>query len=177
VAGRGASARRGFLGVLAALGLAAVAYLTPVLAALAAVLHPLRGQGQAARFFKLGLLDALPEDGTPHKAAVIADRSDAWTRFPREPIGSVFLRRLGKTEVEAVHTTCPHAGCSVGYDAEKKIFFCPCHRATFALDGKRLDSNSPSPRDLDTLPVKIEDRAVWVQFQNFRVGVADRKPV
>ena len=52
-------------------------------------------------------------------------------------------------------------------DAEKKGYFCPCHNASFDIEGKRLDATSSSPRDLDTLECKIEGSEVWVRLPEF----------
>ena len=98
-------------------------------------------------------LDTLPDDGTPRKVAVIADRTDAWNRFVNEPIGNVFLRRAGQTgEVVALQVVCPHAGCSINYQATDAggKFFCPCHAASFDLTG----SGPTRPRPA---------RATWIR--------------
>ena len=169
--------RRGFLAVL--LGLAAV--ITPLLIGIFAYLNPLRQKGQAGRFFRIATLDALPEDGTPRKFPVITDRKDAWTIFPNEPIGSVFLRRNGDADtktagVQALCVICPHAGCFITYDEKKNEFLCPCHMAHFDLSGKRADAQSQSPRDMDVLDdVDIRNgNEVWVKFQNFRTGSSQK---
>jgi len=177
--------RRGFLAQALALGLAAAAYAVPVLAGLAAALNPLRQKGRAGKFYKLATLDALPEDGTPQKVAVIDQRVNAWTRSI-EPIGAVLLMRSdGPEQVRAIHVTCPHAGCSVQFketvdeESGQKVrkFYCPCHQASFDLQGQRLDQTSPSPRDLDTLEVELRNQTeVWVQFQNFKTGTANKVP-
>ena len=143
-----------------------------------AFLDPLRkaggGEGLAV---KVTTLETLPDDGTPRKFAVIADRVDAWNKFVNEPIGNVFLRRVpGKPgEVVAFQVVCPHAGCAVTYQATDAggKFFCPCHIASFDLDGQRTDTVSPSPRDMDTLAVEIRGQnEVWVTFQDFVVNKA-----
>ena len=174
--------RRGFLAKALALGLAAAAYAVPVLAGLAAALNPLRQKGRAGKDCKLTTLDALPEDGTPQKFAVIDERVNAWTRTI-EPIGAVYLMRTGDESepVRAIHVTCPHAGCSIQFketvdeESGRKVrkFYCPCHQASFTLEGDRLDEPSPSPRDLDELavdPDKLPE--VWVEFKNYRTGIA-----
>ena len=177
--------RRGFVARLIALGLAAAAYAVPVLAGLAAALNPLRQKGRAGKLYKLASLDALPEDGTPQKVAVIDERGNAWTRSI-EPIGAVYLMRTaGPEEVRAIQVICPHAGCSVQFketveeEGGQKVreFYCPCHQARFDLEGIRLDATSPSPRDLDALDVEVRNRTeVWVQFQNFKTGTAKKVP-
>jgi len=167
--------RRNFLAKALALALGSLAYAVPALAGIVAFLNPLRQKSQAGQFLRVGSLDMLPEDGTPLEVSIVADRTDAWNRFPNEPIGAVFLRRTGKDVVEALNVVCPHAGCSVQHQEGSGKLFCPCHGATFDLAGKRLDETSPSPRDLDTLEAEIRNGTeVWVRFQNFRTGIAEK---
>jgi len=167
--------RRGFLGNATAVLLGALGLAVPAVAGIVTALNPLRQKSQAGQSIRLATLDVLPEDGTPRKFPVVADRTDAWNRFPNEPVGAVFLRRTGAKQVEAIHVVCPHAGCFVDYVAKEDEFLCPCHMAHFDLTGKRKDENSPSPRDLDTLEVEIRgDSEVWVKFQNFRTGTPDK---
>ncbi len=177
--------RRGFAAQLAAGALAIAAFAVPVVTGVAAALNPLRQKGRAGKFYRLASLEALPEDGTPQKVAVVAERVNAWTRSI-EPVGAVYLIRNGPEDVRAIQVVCPHAGCSVEFkeviDEEsgqkQRQFVCPCHKAHFDLEGKRLDVVSPSPRDLDTLEVEIRDQAeVWVQFQDFKLGIASKVPV
>lgn len=165
--------RRGFIAI--ALGLVALA--TPVMVGLISFFNPMRQKGQAGRFFRIATVDALPEDGTPRKFPVIADRKDAWTLFPNEPIGSIFLRRNGSPSdtasgIQALCVICPHAGCFIGYDEKGKQFLCPCHTAYFDLSGKRTEEKSQSPRDMDVLDeIKIRNGGeIWVKFQDFRTG-------
>jgi len=165
--------RRGFLAELIAWICGGVALLVPVAAGMVAFLNPLRQKSQGGGFIKLATLATLPEDGVPQRFPVVAERTDAWNRFPNEPIGAVWLRRTAANAVEALQVVCPHAGCSIVYDdaeGEGK-FFCPCHAATFGLGGERLEKTSPSPRDMDTLETEIRNNTeVWVKFQNFRTG-------
>ncbi len=87
--------RRGFFGQAAAIVCGGLALLVPAAAGIAAFLNPLRQKGQSGQFLRLASLDVLPEDGTPQKFPVIADRTDAWNRFPAGPIGAVYLLRNG----------------------------------------------------------------------------------
>jgi menaquinol-cytochrome c reductase iron-sulfur subunit len=169
--------RRSFLGKIVALLAGSLALITPAAVGIVAFLNPLRQKSSAGGFIRLATLEAVPEDGTPQKFAVIADRSDAWNFFPNEPVGAVYLRRAGKDKVEALQVVCPHAGCSIMVEAtgDGKKFFCPCHSANFDLAGKRLDATSPSPRDMDSLEIEIrENNEVWVKFQNFSTGIANK---
>jgi len=155
--------------------LGAAALAVPAAAGLFAFLSPLRQKKASGQLCRVTTLDSLAEDGTPQKFPIIADRTDAWTLYKNVPIGSVFLRRVGPDRVKALAVVCPHAGCAIGYDAAARDFLCPCHTARFDLDGRRTDEHSKSPRDMDTLPdVEIRDNEVWVRFENFRTGIAEK---
>jgi menaquinol-cytochrome c reductase iron-sulfur subunit len=121
---------------------------------------------------RVASMEALPEDGTPVQVPVIADLTDAWVREPNQPVGAVYLRRNGD-KVECLNAICPHAGCFVSWQSDRKVFQCPCHTSAFDVDGKRLSEKSPSPRDMDTLEVddaRVADGEVWVKFVNYYPG-------
>src|SRR5437867_2024523 len=87
--------RRGFLAKCLALSFTALALAVPAAAALAAFLNPWRQKGAQGTWVRAASLAALPE-GKPQRCPIIADRTDAWTSYPAEAIGAVFLCR-GKT--------------------------------------------------------------------------------
>lgn len=173
----GGAPRRDFLRGAAALALGGVALTTPVGAGAKVWLHPLRAPREAGAWSRVTRLTALPADGVPRRFLVWAERVNAWTRLPRRPVGSVYLRRTAGDQVLALHATCPHAGCPVEFAPGQGGFLCPCHNSTFAADGSVNDPASPSPRGLDTLEVEIRGGdEVWVRFQNFRAGVREKIP-
>ena len=152
-------------------------------------LDPLRRTSDDVGFTKVATLDSVPDDGIPRQFPVLADRTDAWNRFPNEPVGAVFLQRLpGETEVRALNAICPHVGCFVDFKiykedkqaemGDKGKFKCPCHDSSFQPDGTRINPEScPSPRGLDTLRVdeeKLKQGEVWVEFKNFRAGKSEK---
>lgn len=169
--------RRGFFKQAAAVLLGGISALVPLAAGLLTVLDPLRRKAGAAGFVHVTSLSALPEDGTPRRFPVIADRSDAWNKFPQVPIGAVYLRRQGVL-VHALNVTCPHAGCPVEYRPASSSYLCPCHNSKFKVDGGLAGTTSPSPRGMDTLEVELRNKTeVWVKFQNFEAGKAKKVAV
>jgi len=169
--------RRGFLKQTGAILFGAVAGLVPFLSGLIVFFDPLRRKSRASQFVAVASLNALPEDGSPRKFAVLASRTDAWNKSPNAPIGAVYLRRAEGKAVQALNVVCPHAGCFVDYDSKEQRYLCPCHQSSFALNGKINTSSSPSPRALDELEVEIRNESeVWVKFQNFRAGEANKHP-
>ncbi|MBW3541512.1 MAG: Rieske 2Fe-2S domain-containing protein [Planctomycetes bacterium] len=178
--------RRSFFVRASAVLIGGIVSLFPLAAGLFTFLDPLRPRKGAQRrdsggsamddegFVDVTTLEALPEDGTPQLFQIIADRKDAWTFIPNQPIGAVYLRKEGD-DVIAFSVACPHAGCAVDFDPVEREFECPCHRSSFTLAGER-SGDSPSARNLDRLNVKNEEGRVKVRYQNFRTGVAEQIP-
>jgi cytochrome b6-f complex iron-sulfur subunit/menaquinol-cytochrome c reductase iron-sulfur subunit len=133
-----------------------------------------QGKGASnARWIKVGRLAELSE-GVPTRVAVIGDERDAFTVTPNEMLGSVWLMRRGD-EIKALSATCPHLGCSVDLNAEKKSFGCPCHASKFSLAGAA--ESGPSPRAMDPLGARVVDGWVEVDFRRYRQGIAEREEV
>ena len=172
--------RRGFLYQASAAVVALTAGLAPIGVGIAAFFAPLSGRkAAAARFLKVTTLDSLPADGKPYRFTVIDDRRDAWTYYPPEPVGSIFLIRDGDDATPvAFQTVCPHLGCMVDWKSEASEFLCPCHDAHFTVDGARTDpAKSPSPRDLDTLAVEVRGQEIWVDYRTFKGGTSEKVDV
>jgi Rieske Fe-S protein len=145
------------------------------------LLDPLRRKSAAGGFQKMAKLSEL-KPGEPKSFAVIADRTDAWVKYPKEPVGSVWLVRqdgeAGKPNVVAFTAECPHLGCAVNLSADGKTFLCPCHTSAFTFDG--APTNKVPPRPMDTLPVELSDDAdpeIRVKFERFRTQVEEKVPL
>ena len=162
--------RRDILG-FATVGLGALMGLVLAVPGVAYIVSPLRKKGREESFETLARLKQL-EVGVPHSFAIIEERRDAWIKYPREPVGSVWLIRQpeGSSEkVLALSSECPHLGCAVNLAAGGKSFLCPCHTSAFEIDGAR--KNSVPPRNMDRLNVELteaDDPEVRVKFQRFR---------
>ena len=170
--------RRGFLTKTAAIVLTAVIGAVPVVAGLFTFLDPLRRKSEARGLVRVTSLGSLPTNGTPRKLPVLDTLIDAWNKTEDVAVGSVYVQKTGDKTVRVLNATCPHLGCSVGYSEAKGAYFCPCHKSSFSADGKILDPASPSPRGMDELHAEVRDNGeVWVKFQNFRKGSADKIPV
>ncbi|MGE5195343.1 MAG: ubiquinol-cytochrome c reductase iron-sulfur subunit [Deltaproteobacteria bacterium] len=174
--------RRGFVKQALAVLTGAIVTLVPAAAGLAVFLDPLRkrqkrgSKGQDDEgFIRVATLDGLLIGGAPRKFSVIDDRSDAWNLFPQESIGLIFLLRTGEKDVRAYNASCPHAGCFVDFDGDRKLYQCPCHDSSFKVTGEIASEKSPAARGLDELEVRIKnDAEVWVKFQNFIAGTAQK---
>lgn len=172
-----AEPRRSFLAEIGAIAVGALAGAVPLAAGALSLLDPLRRGGKESGMVRVTRLSALPEDGTPRKFTIEADRDDAWTTYTDTPVGAVYLRRTDDG-VTALNVVCPHAGCFVGLAADRSRFACPCHNSSFELDGTIKDPSSPSPRAMDSLEVEVRnDDEIWVRFRNFLPGREEKTPV
>jgi menaquinol-cytochrome c reductase iron-sulfur subunit len=174
----GSPSRRRFLGrvTLALGGLVGAVLTVPLVRHLLAPVGVKTVTSSRGRLDAIAV-DALPADGTPVQVALVAPEArDGWTVHKGAPVGSAWVRRgEGGASPVAFSAVCPHLGCSVGYDAEARVFRCPCHRSAFGLDGDR--KAGPSRRGLDPLPVAVEDGRVKITFRRFRLDVAERVEV
>jgi menaquinol-cytochrome c reductase iron-sulfur subunit len=165
--------RRSFFVRVAALVIGAVVGLVPLAVGLVTFLDPLRRQGAAGKWFRVGTVDSL-RAGVPVRVTIVGDRRDSWTDYRQEPLGAIFLvsEPDGKG-VKALNATCPHAGCSVAFQAARQCFLCPCHTSAFNLEGEAI---SPvPPRGMDSLECEIRGSSeVWVKYEDFLTGTADK---
>jgi menaquinol-cytochrome c reductase iron-sulfur subunit len=186
IPGTESATRRSFFAVTAALVTGSIAVLTPLGVGIAAFLTPLFRRSKSPEV-RVALLSQVPDDGVPRYFPVVADREDAWTRYPAQRVGAVYLIRNAGDETPTAFTAkCPHAGCFIGFTPGAKVFQCPCHTSAFNLDGSRVNGDAEvSPRNMDTLPVSIRQAKtadgssiaeVWVEFIDFQTGHKEKIP-
>jgi menaquinol-cytochrome c reductase iron-sulfur subunit len=170
--------RRSYLTKAAALAVGGIIAAVAPIAGLFTFLDPLRRKGESRGMVRVATIGALPDNGEPRKVPVLDVMVDAWNRTENVPVGSVYVQKTGENTVRVLNTVCPHLGCSVSFSAARSGYFCPCHKSSFAVDGKILDPKSPSPRGMDELEAEVRPNGeVWVKFQNFRKGTPDKIPV
>ena len=170
--------RRDFFKKAFTAALGALLGLVPLASGLVTYFDPLRRKATGGGFIRVTTLEALPADGVPRKFPVLATKVDGWNKSPNVPIGAVYLRRTSQTTIEALSVVCPHAGCFVDFLPERGSYLCPCHNSTFTNTGAIADRSSPAARGLDSLDVELQKgNEVWVKFQNFQAGSAEKIPV
>lgn len=65
-----------------------------------------------------------------------------------------------KQGFRAFSAVCPHLGCLIAWNGARRLFECPCHGATFDLDGKV--TAGPPPRPLPEQTATVVDGKVFV---------------
>jgi menaquinol-cytochrome c reductase iron-sulfur subunit len=142
------------------------------------LIDPLFKKGRGGEFRPLTRLGQLAS-GKPQSFPILDERRDGWVKYPREPVGSVWLIRRGEgkdARVDAFTAECPHKGCAIGLGADGQ-FACPCHKAEFDLEGRAR--NEVPPRDMDPLEVQLsdgDDPEVLVKFERFGPTAKERRP-
>ncbi len=76
------------------------------------------------------------------------------------------------TDLTVFSPICPHLGCRYAWNSNQRLFICPCHNSVFTIDGKVV--SGPSPRALDTLPIKIQHGELYVLYERFKVGIPQK---
>ncbi len=104
---------------------------------------------------------AIVEKGTWKPVKALADLPEATPVAFRSGAIEGFLIRQGQ-EVKGLSAVCTHMACILNFSKFRKQFECPCHGATFLMDGQPSDPyNEPLP-PLPLLSVRIERGQVEV---------------
>jgi Rieske Fe-S protein len=74
----------------------------------------------------------------------------------------IFLLKR-QNDITAFSAICPHLGCIIKWDEEKKEFPCPCHDSSFTMEGK-VTGGPARPYNLLEFRVKIEGEDISVEM-------------
>lgn len=103
------------------------------------------------------------EIGKPTLVTFVRTKVNGWEKTSNSY--GVFVLRKSEEEVTVLSNRCTHLSCRVNWNEEKQTYICPCHDATFSLDGEVL--GGPPPRPLDRYEgeaLKIEEGVVSIFF-------------
>jgi menaquinol-cytochrome c reductase iron-sulfur subunit len=166
--------RRSFLSLVTGL-LATLLGLLVAIPAVGYCLGPLwRKSGDDATFVDVGPITNFPlGEWRLHALEVV--QKDGWKQTRARHAILVRRQGPGDREITVLSSICPHLGCPVTWHPEQSEFLCPCHGGVFDVDGKQL--SGPPPRGLDPLESEVRAGHLWVRWQDFKIGVADRIPV
>src|ERR1700694_4976717 len=154
--------RRSFLGALLGVGAVFIGALLSV-PLIRFALFPLIRRTTELKGSAVGALSDFASSTEPVMRTIQIEQVDGWRKAVSEK--AVYVTKDSKGQLRVLTSICPHLGCTVPWNKEKKEFICPCHGGTFAPDGSRV--SGPSLRGMDTLETSIENRQLLVQFQYF----------
>jgi Rieske Fe-S protein len=136
-------------------------------------LFPLLRRTTELKNSTVGDLSAFSSLSEPVMRTIQIEQVDGWRKAVSEK--AVYVTKDGRGQLLVLTSICPHLGCTVPWNKEKKQFICPCHGATFAADGTRV--SGPSLRGMDSLETSAQDGQLLVQFQYFRQLVSDKEVI
>ncbi len=148
--------RRTFLSIGTA-AIAAVISAGMAIPAIAYVIGPALKKNEAEEWIRLGSASKV-ELGVPTLFKAKIERQAGWIVDEREL--SIYVLTDNGRDFVALSNICTHLGCRVRWITDEQQFFCPCHNAAFAKDGRVLDG--PPPRPLDQYEIKVEDDQLFV---------------
>jgi menaquinol-cytochrome c reductase iron-sulfur subunit len=164
--------RRSFLGVLLGLG----SFLVGALLAVPLIrfaLFPLLRRTTETKNSPLGERNGFSSLTEPTMHTIQIEQVDGWRKAISEKV--VYVTKDKQGQLCVLSSICPHLGCTVPWDEDKKEFVCPCHVSVFAADGARI--SGPSLRGMDTLETTVQDGQLLVRFQYFRQLVSDKEVI
>jgi len=86
---------------------------------------------------------------------------DGWLVLPQR--GFVWARVDTDRKLKIFSSTCTHLACNVIWQAETRVFECPCHSGRFDAEGQPVAG--PPTRPLSVLEHKVEDGNLLVYMK------------
>jgi menaquinol-cytochrome c reductase iron-sulfur subunit len=166
------ASKRSFLAALLGVGSVFVGALLSV-PLIRFALFPLIRRTTELKGSPVGQLGEFTSATEPVMRTIQIEQVDGWRKAISEK--AVYITKDSQGNLQVLTSICPHLGCTVPWNEEKKEFICPCHGATFAPDGSRI--SGPSLRGMDTLETSVESGQLLVQFQYFRQLVSDKEVI
>jgi len=164
--------RRSFLAALLGVGSAFVGALLSV-PLIRFAIFPLIRRTTELKGSPVGDLSEFASSIEPVMRTIQIEQIDGWRKAVSEK--AVYITKDSQGQLRVLTSICPHLGCTVPWNKEKKQFICPCHGGTFAPDGTRI--SGPSLRGMDILETSVENGQLLVQFQYFRQLVSDKEVI
>lgn len=90
-------------------------------------------------------------------ATELSPNSGKVFQFGNQP---AILIRTPDGDLRAFTAVCTHLGCTVRYDPDSKVIWCPCHNGMFDLHGRNIAG--PPPLPLTEYQVNVRDGKVIV---------------
>ena len=164
--------RRSFLAALLGVGSVFVGALL-ALPLIRFAIFPLIRRTTELKGSPVGDLTEFTSATEPVMRTIQIEQVDGWRKALSEK--AVYVTKDTQGQLRVLTSICPHLGCTVPWNKDKKQFICPCHGGAFAPDGSRIAG--PSLRGMDALETSVENGQLLVRFQYFRQLVSDKEVI
>ena len=121
---------------------------------------------QKLSYVGVGDVGSLPI-GQPQDMNFQVRVTDAYLQ--QEVTRSVWIIKHSPSELTVYSPVCTHLGCHFKWNPQTRHFECPCHGSVWTIEGRVI--GGPAPRPLDTLPYKIDNGKLYVEWERFKVGI------
>ncbi len=120
----------------AAIGIPAIGYL----------ISPAFQAGGKDAWIPIGSLESIPV-GEPYAFSFTRTQVNGWERTATSYGGFVVRKSETPDDIVILSSRCTHLGCQVNWNTDTNAYVCPCHDASFDINGNVL--GGPPPRPLD----------------------------
>ena len=122
-------------------------------------------------WYSLGPASAY-QTGVPVAASISVPQTDGWIQTTG--IHGVWVVKQNDDQFAVFNGRCTHLGCAYSWQTDQHQFTCPCHAGVYGLEGNVLAG--PPPRELDTLPARVQASVLQVQYQDYQLGIPAKVP-
>lgn len=117
-----------------------------------------------------GFLFLLPQRLRPPTRRLFAGQLDQFEVGSLQAVldlqGNQILVKRDAQGLRAFNATCPHLGCRVHWEADKKRFFCPCHNGAFNADGVATEGPpAAAGQNLAAVPLEVDEKSGVVYLE------------
>jgi len=91
------------------------------------------------------------------KVGEMTANSSKMFRFGPKP---GILIKTPQGQLKAFSAVCTHLGCTVQYDTEVSVIWCPCHNGKFDLNGQVI--SGPPPKPLQAFVANVQGEEIVV---------------
>lgn len=62
---------------------------------------------------------------------------------------------------------CTHLGCIVAWNADQKMFLCPCHGGKYDAEGRNVEG--PPPRPMEVFSLRLDNNGILIADQDILI--------
>lgn len=137
------------------------------------VFYPVFGKTSDTEWSEVGPVDSFKSLAEPARMSIRVEQRDGWRKIVSEK--AVYVVPGPEGSFRVLSPVCPHLGCLIGWNREKRQFISPCHGGIFGANGELVAG--PPRRAMDELETRVKDGKLEVKYRYFRPLVATKEVV